>query len=247
MMKKTFVELQNVSFKYNSSLVLDDISFNVNEGDFLAIVGPNGSGKSTLLKIILGLLKPKGEIKLFGEPFTSFQHREWIGYVSQKSNAFNSAFPATVKEVVQSGLTKKVGLFKKLPKDTNKRVNDALSAVGMDKFINRNIGELSGGQQQRVFIARALISEPKLLVLDEPTVGIDMKNVQSFYDMLGELNKKHNLTIILVTHDIETPSNQISHVAFLNGRILFYGDIEQYNQISKEQIYKWYGHSVRAM
>lgn len=111
-MKKTFVELQNVSFKYNSRLVLDDISFNVNEGDFLAIVGPNGSGKSTLLKIILGLLKPKGEIKLFGEPFTSFQHREWIGYVSQKSNAFNSAFPATVKEVVQSGLTKKLVYLK---------------------------------------------------------------------------------------------------------------------------------------
>lgn len=118
-------------------------------------------------------------------------------------------------------IDEKAGLFKRLPKDANKRVHEALAAVGMEQFQHRNIGELSGGQQQRVFIARALISEPKLLVLDEPTVGVDIKQVQSFYDMLGELNKKHNLTIILVTHDIETPSNQISHVAFLNKRILF--------------------------
>ncbi|MFC5541454.1 metal ABC transporter ATP-binding protein [Ureibacillus suwonensis] len=246
-MKKPFVELKNVSFNYGLDPVLNNVSITVDEGDFLALVGPNGSGKSTLLKIILGLLKAKGEVTLFGEPVSSFQHREWIGYVSQKSNSFNTAFPATVKEVVQSGLTKKAGLFKRLPKDANKRVHEALAAVGMEQFQHRNIGELSGGQQQRVFIARALISEPKLLVLDEPTVGVDIKQVQSFYDMLGELNKKHNLTIILVTHDIETPSNQISHVAFLNKRILFYGNMEEYNQIPKEQIYEWYGHSVRAV
>ncbi|QBK25965.1 metal ABC transporter ATP-binding protein [Ureibacillus thermophilus] len=246
-MKKPFVELENISFKYGSNLVLNNVSLKVEEGDFLALIGPNGSGKSTLLKIILGLLKAKGEIKLFDEPISSFQHWEWVGYVSQKSNAFNTAFPATVKEVVQSGLTKKVGLFKRMPKDAKKRVYDALAAVGMEQFLHRNIGELSGGQQQRVFIARALIAEPKLLVLDEPTVGVDIKNVQSFYDMLEELNKKHHLTIILVTHDIETPSHQISHVAFLNQRILFYGEMEKYNQLPKEQIYEWYGHSVRAV
>lgn len=246
MMNRTLIELNNVSFQYESTPVLHNISMKVEEGDFLAILGPNGSGKSTLLKIILGLLKPTGDIKLFGESMNSFQHREWIGYVSQKSNAFNTAFPATVEEVVQSGLTKKVGIFKRLPKDTNKKVDDVLRAVGMEEFKKRTIGQLSGGQQQRVFIARALISEPKLLVLDEPTVGVDMKNVQSFYDMLGSLNKERNLTIILVTHDIETPANQIRHILFLNQKILFHGKKEQYYKMPKEQIYEWYGHSVRT-
>lgn len=245
-MNKTLIELNNVSYQYDSLPVLHNISLSIEEGDFLAIVGPNGSGKSTLLKIILGLLKPVGEIKLFGERLNSFQHREWIGYVSQKSNAFNTAFPATVEEVVRSGLTKKVGLFKRMPKDTQQRVEAALAAVGMVNFKKRNIGHLSGGQQQRVFIARALISDPKVLILDEPTVGIDMKNVQSFYDMLGALNKEHKITIILVTHDIETPANQIQHVLFLNQKILFHGKKEQYYNIPKEQIYQWYGHSVRT-
>jgi zinc transport system ATP-binding protein len=245
-MKKTLVEFKQVSFKYEYAKVLEDVSFKVKEGDFLAIVGPNGSGKSTLLKCMIGLLKPtSGEIHLFGEPLTTFQNKEWIGYVSQKSNAFNSAFPATVEEVVQSGLVKKVGLFKRLPKDTNEKVEFALSAVGMENFRKRNIGELSGGQQQRVFIARALIAEPKLLVLDEPTVGIDMKNVQSFYDMLGKLNEELDMTIILVTHDIEAPSNQLQKVIFLNQKIQFHGEKEKYYEMPKEQIYEWYGHSIR--
>lgn len=246
-MKKTLVELNHVSFKYEYAKVLEDVSLKVNEGDFLAIVGPNGSGKSTLLKLMIGLLKPtSGEIQLFGKPINTFQKREWIGYVSQKSNAFNSAFPATVEEVVQSGLVKKVGLFKKLPKDTKERVTFALKAVDMENFRKKNIGELSGGQQQRVFIARALISNPKLLILDEPTVGVDMKNVQSFYDMLGRLNKELNMTIILVTHDIETPSNQLQKVIFMNQKIHFHGEKEKYYEIPKEQIYEWFGHSVRT-
>ncbi len=189
-MSKPLIELQNVSFQYENTKVLHNISFFVSEGDFLAILGPNGSGKSTLLKLILGIVKPlSGEIKLFGESANSFQNREWIGYVSQKSNAFNSAFPATVEEVVKSGLTKKMGLFKRMPNNAKDLTYEALKSVGMEDYMNRNIGQLSGGQQQRVFIARALIAEPKLLILDEPTVGIDHENVQSFYDMLARLKR----------------------------------------------------------
>ena len=185
-MTKPLIELKNVSFQYDYTQVLKNISFKVEEGDFLALLGPNGSGKSTLLKIILGLLKPmSGEVKLFGELGNTFTHREWIGYVSQKSNSFNSGFPATVHEVVKSGLTKSLGLFKRPTKQANVQVIEALKAVGMEQFASRNIGELSGGQQQRVFIARALVAQPKLLILDEPTVGIDHENVQSFYDMLN--------------------------------------------------------------
>ncbi|MFP3918989.1 ABC transporter ATP-binding protein [Lysinibacillus telephonicus] len=247
-MSETIIEMKNVSFQYEYTQVLNDISFQVKEGDFLAILGPNGSGKSTLLKLLLGIIKPMaGEIKLFGQPNDSFREREWIGYVSQKSNAFNSGFPATVEEVVKSGLSKKVGLFKRMPKDAKERVHQTLKSVGMEKFSDRNIGQLSGGQQQRVFIARALISEPKVLILDEPTVGIDHENVQSFYDMLATLNKEQNITIILVTHDVDTVSNRISHVACLNQTIHFHGYKEDFDSISQEQLDKWQGHAVRKI
>ena len=247
-MSQTLIDMKNVSFQYEYTKVLKNISLKVEEGDFLAILGPNGSGKSTLLKILLGLLKPMaGEVQLFGQSNEVFRNREWIGYVSQKSNAFNSGFPATVEEVVKSGLTKKVGLFKKMPKDANDKVKIALASVGMEPFRTRNIGQLSGGQQQRVFIARALISDPKVLILDEPTVGIDHENVQSFYDMLAKLNEEQNKTIILVTHDVDTVSNRISHVACLNQTIHFHGFKKEFDTISQNQLDNWYGHSVRKI
>ncbi len=247
-MTKPLIELQNVSFQYEHTKVLHNISFSVSEGDFLAILGPNGSGKSTLLKLLLGIVKPlSGEIKLFGESINSFHNREWVGYVSQKSNAFNSAFPATVEEVVKSGLTKKLGLFRRIPKNANRLVRNALESVGMENYMSRNIGQLSGGQQQRVFIARALIAEPKLLILDEPTVGIDHENVQSFYDMLATLNKEQQKTIILVTHDVDTVSNRISHVACLNHTIHFHGFKKDFDTISNNKLNDWYGHSVRKI
>lgn len=247
-MSQTLIDMKNVSFQYEYTQVLKNISLKVEEGDFLAILGPNGSGKSTLLKLLLGLLKPMtGEVQLFGQTNDTFHNREWIGYVSQKSNAFNSGFPATVEEVVKSGLTKKIGLFKRMPKDVNSKVIAALSSVGMEQFLTRNIGQLSGGQQQRVFIARALISDPKVLILDEPTVGIDHENVQSFYDMLAKLNEEQNKTIILVTHDVDTVSNRISHVACLNQTIHFHGFKKEFDTISQTQLDNWYGHSVRKI
>ncbi|MEG0383281.1 MAG: metal ABC transporter ATP-binding protein [Solibacillus sp.] len=247
-MKKPLIEMKNVSFQYEYTQVLKNISLRVEEGDFLALLGQNGSGKSTLLKLILGLLKPMtGEIELFGENANQFKHREWIGYVSQKSNAFNSGFPATVQEVVKSGLAKKTGLFKSLPKNADELVYHALADVGMESFAKRNIGQLSGGQQQRVFIARALVAQPKLLILDEPTVGIDHENVQAFYDMLAHLNVQHQITMILVTHDVDIVSDRISHVACLNQTIHFHGYKNDFDTISQEQIDAWYGHSVRKI
>ncbi len=242
------IELQNVSFQYDQTVVLKNISLQVKQGDFLAILGPNGSGKSTLLKIILGLLKPTtGSVQLFGEKGREFKHKEWIGYVSQKSNAFNTGFPATVYEVVASGLTKKTGLFRKLPKNSKQIVIDALTSVGMENYTERSIGELSGGQQQRVFIARALVSKPKCLVLDEPTVGIDHQHVQSFYDMLAQLNREQELTLILVTHDVDTVSDRISHVACLNQTIHFHGYKQDFQMLTDEDRQAWYGHSVRKV
>ena len=247
-MATPLINLHNISYQYEQTKALIDINLTIAEGDFLAIIGPNGSGKSTLLKIILGLLKPtKGEVLLFGKPVTQFKDKERIGYVSQKSNSFNTGFPATVTEVVRSGLVKKTGLFHRYPATVNKEVKTALKSVGMDEFAMKNIGELSGGQQQRVFIARALISNPNVLILDEPTVGVDSKNVKSFYHMLSHLNREHNITIVLVTHDVDAVSKSISHVACLNQRIHFHGFKNEMDQMSDEQLEAWYGHAVRKV
>lgn len=247
-MGKSLIHLINVYYQYEQTEALKDITLKIEEGDFLAIIGPNGSGKSTLLKIMLGLLKPtKGEVLLFEKPVPHFKEKELIGYVSQKSNAFNTGFPATVEEVVKSGLAKKVGLFHSYPKNAHAKVKEALTSVGMENFAQKNIGDLSGGQQQRVFIARALVSDPKVLILDEPTVGVDSKNVRSFYHMLSHLNRAHQITIVLVTHDVDAVSKSISHVACLNQKIHFHGFQNEMDSMSDEQLEAWYGHSVRKV
>ena len=245
---QSIIEIKKLFYRYEKDAVLEDINITVPHGSFLAIVGPNGSGKSTLLKLILGLLKPqKGEIHLFGQEINKFKDWHKIGYVSQKANSFNTGFPATVSEVVESGLTKKLGMFKSFKKEHAQKVLEALDAVGMTKFSNRNIGELSGGQQQRVFIARALVSEPSLLILDEPTVGVDAENVSNFYQMLGELNKSREITLLLVTHDIGTISDKVSHVACLNKHLHFHGETKEFEQLRADDMSKAYGHDVHLL
>jgi zinc transport system ATP-binding protein len=248
MTSKSIIDIKLLSYRYERDIVLENINLSIPEGSFLAIVGPNGSGKSTLLKLILGLLKmQKGEIFLFGQEMNKFKDWQKIGYVSQKANSFNTGFPASVFEVVLSGLTKKLGMFKFFKKEHSNQVMDALKAVGMEKFSNRNIGELSGGQQQRVFIARALVSEPKLLILDEPTVGVDAENVDTFYQMLEDLNTNHGITLLLVTHDIGTISDKVSHVACLNKHMHFHGETKEFEELRSEGISALYGHDVHLL
>ncbi|WP_062355808.1 metal ABC transporter ATP-binding protein [Bacillus kwashiorkori] len=246
--KQPLIEINDLSFQYEKDKVLENINLVVHRGDFLGIVGPNGSGKSTLLKLLLGLLKKQsGEIYLFGEKMEHFTKWEKIGYVSQKSNAFNSAFPATVFEVVRSGLTKKASLFQFFfSKSINEKVITALKAVEMDEYVNRNIGELSGGQQQRVFIARAIVSEPELLILDEPTVGVDAKRVSQFYNLLGSLQKDKDITLILVTHDIGAVTEKITHVACINHTLHFHGDVNRFEEESVN-LSSMYGHDVKIL
>lgn len=248
MTSKAIIEIKQLSYRYEKDIVLENINLSIPDGSFLAIVGPNGSGKSTLLKLILGLLKvQKGEIYIFGQEMHKFKDWQQIGYVSQKANSFNTGFPATVFEVVASGLTKKLGMFRFFKKEHQERVYEALDAVGMKNFSNRNIGELSGGQQQRVFIARALVSEPKLLILDEPTVGVDAENVNSFYQMLGDLNKSRGITLLLVTHDIGTISDKVTHVACLNKHLHFHGETNEFEHHRAEGMSEFYGHDVQLL
>lgn len=248
MTAKSIIEIKGLTYRYEKDVILENITISIPKGSFLAIVGPNGSGKSTLLKLLLGLLKvQKGEIKLFGEDMSRFKDWEQIGYVSQKANSFNTGFPASVFEVVASGLTKKLGLFRFFKKEDKQKVIQALEAVDMVKYKYRNIGELSGGQQQRVFIARALVSEPKLLILDEPTVGIDVQNVNSFYQMLADLNKKRKITLLLVTHDIGTISDKVTHVACLNKHLHFHGEPQEFEHLREDGVSDFYGYDVNLL
>ncbi|MCZ0755584.1 metal ABC transporter ATP-binding protein [Anoxybacillus sp. J5B_2022] len=242
------LKVEHVSFRYEKENVLEDVTFSVRKGAFLGLVGPNGSGKSTLLKCILGLLKPQqGNISLFGTPISEFKEWHRVGFVSQKANSFNTGFPATVYEVVASGLTAKLGLFRFLTAREKQAVMEAIEAVGMAKFHKQNIGELSGGQQQRVFIARAIVSKPELLILDEPTVGVDVHHVQSFYNMLDELNRRLGITLLLVTHDVGTITEKVTHVACLNKHLYFHGKADEFAQLQDHDLSKFYGHHLHVL
>ena len=244
-MSTLFVEIHHLHYAYAEQKVLNDIHLTIDEGEFLGIVGPNGSGKSTLIQCLLGFLKPQqGSIQVFGEPVSKLQDRLNVGYVSQKANSFNSSFPATVKEVVQSGLYGKLGLFRRLKKEQIEQVEKAIDLVGLTPYQNRNIGKLSGGQQQRVFIARALVLKPELLVLDEPTVGVDAKTTEQFYDLLSWLHKEEGLTLLMVTHDLQAVSGMVDRVACLNQRLIFHGDPKEFKQRQQEILTQAYQYEL---
>ena len=204
-MKNKVLEVKDLSFSYPDKSILHRLSFDVDAGDFMCIVGTNGTGKSTLLKLILNQLSPlEGEIKLLGTNSEKYKDFASIAYVSQKATNINRDFPATVEEVVSLGLYSKKGLFKRNTKEDKKLIDSALERVGMLDYKHRQIGYLSGGQQQRVFIAKALISNPRIIFLDEPTTGIDIRAVASICCLLGDLNKNSGITIVMVTHDISS-------------------------------------------
>lgn len=237
-MNTSIIELKHIYFSYEDELALNDVNLTIKEGAFLGLVGPNGGGKTTLIKIILGLLQAQqGEVLLDNQTIRSFKNWNRIGYVSQKANSFNKGFPATVFEVVSMGLTAKLGYFTFFKKEQKKQVLEAIRLVDMEAYANENIGNLSGGQQQRIFIARALVSNPKLLILDEPTVGIDYKNVERFYDILNKLNKEKQITLLLVTHDEEKLIKHATEIAYLNKTIQFHGKTKDYiNLTDRHQV-----------
>ncbi|MHA0855588.1 metal ABC transporter ATP-binding protein [Paenibacillus sp. CMAA1364] len=197
------IELDNVSFSYRNQSVLSDVNFAVKERDFVGIIGSNGAGKTTLMKLIVGLLPmDKGSIKLFGTPIQSFKDWERIGYVPQKNN-FNPLFPATVREVVLSGMYNNKSMFRRVSPAMHQQCDDALEVMRIQDIANKRVGELSGGQQQRVFLARALINHPDLLVLDEPTVGIDAATQASFFELITHMHAHHHMTFLMVSHDLD--------------------------------------------
>ncbi|WP_010647393.1 metal ABC transporter ATP-binding protein [Oceanobacillus massiliensis] len=247
-MTKPVVSMENISYSYENKDVLHAINFEVPQGAFMGLVGPNGGGKTTLIKLILGLLKPdQGAIHIFDEPVDKMKDRNKIGFVSQKANSFNKGFPATVYEVVSSGLTAKIGYFKFFNKTHKEKILQALDQVGMLEYAYENIGNLSGGQQQRIFIARSLVSDPELIILDEPTVGIDYENVKRFYELLHQLHREQNKTLLLVTHDTGTMTEYATDIVCLNKTLHFHGNPEEYTSLTESDLSKFYGHTVNIV
>lgn len=221
-MKNKCVEFSGVSFSYPHNQVLENISFFVEEGDYVGLVGGNGSGKTTMLRIMLGLLhQDKGEVKMFGQDIVSFDAWHLIGYVPQHVSRGESLLSATVREVLESGLlSKHVKWFGLGDHATEKMIRWAMEIAEIQHLEQRLIGELSGGERQLVFIARALVSRPKLLVLDEPTTGVDAQSRDRFYHFLKMLNQEHAMTIILVSHDLEVVSREVKTVICVNRKLL---------------------------
>ncbi len=232
------IVIKELSFYYDQKPVLLDINLTIWAGDFLAILGPNGAGKTTLIKIMLGLLPiKKGQVFLFGQPIKSFKNWHLLGYVPQTATHFDPLFPATVEEIIAMALFSRKRLWSRT-KEERKTISKILEIVGLQGKEKIPIGQLSTGEQQKVFIARALVHKPRVLILDEPTTGIDAETQQQFYDMLQQLNIKNGITIVLVTHDIGIVNRHINRVACLEGRLIYHGTHEDFcfSEFFKEMI-----------
>jgi zinc transport system ATP-binding protein len=240
------VTLKDVSFGYDGELILKDINMDIYEGDYLGIVGPNGSAKTTLLKLMLKILNPTaGRIGLFGQDIGSFRDWSKIGYIAQKAASFNTGFPATVEEVVGANLSAG-SLFKPYKRDIREKVYRTLEVVGMAGYGGKLIGNLSGGQQQKVFIARTLVNSPRIIFMDEPTVGIDMRSQQEFYELLDRLNGEMGITIAMVSHDIGVITRKASRVACMGDKRLVEHSVSEEKELN-EALKDLYGDEMRFL
>jgi zinc transport system ATP-binding protein len=216
------VIFDQVSFAYNGSPALDDVSLEVPRGSFTALIGPNGAGKSTLLRLLLGLLRPlRGEVRVLGERPGS--RGLPIGYVPQRIR-LPSGFPLSVHEVVLMGRYGRIGLGRRPGAKDRAKVTEALERVSMADLERQRFGELSGGQQQRVLIARALCGEPRLLVLDEPTAGLDPAAQARFYTLVCDLQRAADLTLLCASHDVGVVSAHADRVILLDRSVRAMGD-----------------------
>lgn len=227
--EESIIEIKDVSFSYGKTKALEHVSLNVHKGDYLGLIGPNGAGKTTLIKLLLGLLPlQQGTIKLFGQDAEMVTERSKIGYVPQKATNFDANFPATVEEIVLMGRFAKRGLFKSMTKVDTQAVATALALVDLQGYEKRLIGDLSGGEQQRVFIARALVGEPEIIVLDEPTTGVDAETRSKFYELMKKLNEDLDITLILISHDIETVGSDAMHIVYIDRTASFYHSLDAF-------------------
>ena len=236
------VTFEDVSFGYGPEPAVEHISFTVDRGDFVALIGPNGSGKTTLVRLMLGLERPqRGRALLFGQELRGFRQWRRIGYMPQHASAFSVRFPATVGEVVSYAEYRGLDPFAVFRRGLSPAVQEALHTTGMWEYRDRLINDLSGGQKQRVLIARALVHHPELLVLDEPTAGVDIAGEEQFYSLLKRLTDTQGVTVILVSHDVGVVLHQATKVACLNRNLRFYGPARE---VTDAQLARLYGFPV---
>ena len=233
------IEMTNVSFTYGGSTpVLENINFKVQEGEFLGLIGPNGGGKTTLLKLLLGLFKPaQGEVLVLGRPAVSLgRDRRLLGYVPQDTGV-RKEFPATVFDVALMGTYASLGLFRR-PKQAEKNsAREAIQQVGLGGLENHSAGTLSGGQQQRLAIARALVAQPNLLLLDEPTSSLDTGGQAQLFALLQHLRKIYKLTVIMVSHDVTALAHYADQLACLNRTLHWHDRSELISEAVLRKVY----------
>lgn len=225
MRNNIIIKFSNATIAYQQRVALEDISLEIHQGEFVGIIGPNGSGKTTLLKSILGLIRPsRGSVQIFDCACHKLRchHKARIGYIPQKGQ-IDPNFPVTVMETVMMGRYSSLGLLKR-PADRDREiVLNALREVEMEGYTEAPLGHLSGGQQQRVLIARALVQQPEVLLMDEPTTGIDTPTQHSMIKLISDLHKGLNLTVLLVTHDINMISPYVDRMALLKVKLYAIG------------------------
>ncbi len=223
-MMAAVASLRGVCATYGPTRVLDHVDLTVNAGEFVGIVGPNGGGKSTLLKVMLGILPATcGDAELFGEDVRRFRAHARLGYVPQNVVHVDPRFPVTAFEVALLGRTARRGTFRRFREDDRRATRLAMQDVGVASLADRRIGELSGGQRQRVFLAKALAGEPDLLILDEPTTGVDPHAREEFYRLLDRLNHERGITLVLVSHDTQAIALSAHRLVAVNRTIVFDG------------------------
>lgn len=227
-MNNSIIKIENLSAGYDRKTVLHDINLEISEKDFLGIIGPNGGGKTTLMKVILGLLKPsEGKITFYdnGMPVEQLE----IGYLPQY-NSIDKKFPISIYEVILSGLNRQKSLFSRFTKEHHDRVKETISMMGLEGMENKPIGQLSGGQMQRALLGRAIVSNPKAIILDEPNTYIDKRFEARLYSLLEEINKQR--AVILVSHDIGSVLQTVKSIACVNGTL----DYHPQSEVSAEWI-----------
>ena len=219
----SLIDCKNVCIAYEGKNVVSDLSFSINDGDCLCIVGENGSGKTTLMKAMLGLVKVSGGEISFGDGL----NKNEIGYLPQQTDVQRD-FPASVFEIILSGCLNKMGLRPFYTKKERMRAKENMELLGIDSFGGKCYHELSGGQQQRVLLARALCSTSKLLLLDEPVAGLDPIVTAELYSLIRKLNKENGITVIMVSHDIDSSLSLANKILHLNHNSSFFGTVQEY-------------------
>lgn len=226
--------------------MLEHLSFQIPQGAYVGIIGPNGGGKTTVLKLILGLLQPNaGNISIFGHDVRTAKKHFEMGYVPQKMSGLEKNFPATVQEIIASGRTARRGVFSWKTAHDFEIITRSMEQTNVAHLKHRLIGTLSGGERQRVFIARALAREPKILILDEPTIGVDLQAQDAFYTLLNALNKKFDITILLVSHDIDVISEQVETILCLNKALMCQLPSRSFNK--QEYVEQFYGKTAKPV